>query len=132
MSNNSKPFKRSRAMFSAIALAVSEFAHNSLYLNAAVEEISINKIYKSRGKGGKGKRRGKLLGFFRNKHNNKPHEGRWEVARRLRGTSPIPVPQRKWYADPGHLFGFTSKRELIHSAAYKATPKWARTPVHLV
>jgi len=125
-------FSRARAMGAAIAIAMSEFAKNTTELIPALQKISTDKQYQSRGKGGKGRARGKMLGFMHNSVNAQPHEGKREVARRLRGCNPAPIPQRKWYADHFHDFPFKSRSEAMNSPLYKNTPPLSRTPVHLI
>ncbi len=125
-------FKRARSMAAAIALALSEFAKNTTELIPAIQKIQQSKLYQSRGKGGKGRARGKLMCFRRNSVNAQPHQGEQEIARRLRGCHPASVPQRKWYVDPFHDTPYQTRAASMNSPLYRNTPAWARTPAHLV
>jgi hypothetical protein len=124
-------FARSRAMAAAVATAFQIFAHNTTELIPRLREIQASSLYKSRGKGGKGRKRGKMLSWNRTS-NKTPHQGAREIARRARGCHPDPIPLCRWYADPFRDAGFKSKNDLVHSVAYKATHVYSRTPAYLV
>jgi len=90
-------FKRLAALMGAIAIASSEFAHNTIGFNLRREELVAEDKYKSRGKGGKFRGRRKVTSRVR-RSNSKPHQGKQECARRLRSHCDLPkIPRRMWH-----------------------------------